>query len=86
MLKRRLNPDSRGVPPLSVWTVYERSRHRPARYVAAQQFIGEEGQTIDGELLVSDTLAEVRAEMRARRLVCLARADADDPRIVEVWL
>lgn len=86
MLKRRLNPDSRGVPTLSIWTVYERSSHRAARYVAAQQFVGEEGQTIDGELLVSDTLAEVRAEMMARRLVCLARRDGDETHIVEVWL
>jgi hypothetical protein len=54
--------------------------------VAAQQFVGEEGQTIDGELLVSDTLAEIRAEMGARRLVRLSRSEADEPRIVEVWL
>jgi hypothetical protein len=86
MLKRRLNPDSRGVPTLSIWTVYERSAFRAQRYVAAQQFVGEEGQTIDGELLVSDTLAEIRAEMTARRLVRLARSEADEPRIVEVWL
>lgn len=86
MLKRHLNIESRGVPTLSVWTVYERSRHRLARYVAAQQFVGEDGQTIDGEVLISDSLREVRAEMKARRLVSLARADADDPRIVEVWL
>jgi hypothetical protein len=54
--------------------------------VAAQQFVGEDGQTMDGELLVSDSLAEVRAEMSARRLACLARRDDDETRIVEVWL
>lgn len=85
-MKRLVNVESKGMPYLMIWTVYERSRHRVARYIAEQTFVDDTGQTIVGERLLTDTVAELRNELRARKLSCLARDDSDSSRIIEVWL
>lgn len=72
---------------LEMFTVYENPRDFPGQYVARRFVIEASGPKPDPEpLIVSNLLGAIRAEMYRRGLVCLTRADNDDPCIVEVWL
>ena len=86
MLKRLINLESRAVQALSIWTVYERSSYKRSRFLARHTVVDSLGNSFDADLLVSDQLADVRAEMQRRGLSCLARVESDNVRIVETWL
>lgn len=68
-------------PSLPLWVVYDGPIDLPGRFVA-RQWIGERPSA---ELLQGKTLADVRDKLPPG-LYRLDRAEADDPKIVEVWL
>lgn len=69
---------------LPIWTVYDHPTDFPEAFVA-RLWIGTDPTD---QVLVSDDLDEVRAMVAAQMpgAVCLARADGDDPKILETWL
>jgi hypothetical protein len=70
---------------LLIWTIYERPRDYPALYIARPHVV-ERGHT--GPLpfhLQAPTLDLLRSQLPFG-LAMLARADGDDPCIVETWL
>jgi hypothetical protein len=71
-------------PDLPIWVVYDHPTDFPNAFVA-RLWIGLEATA---EVLISDSLDEVRAMVAARYpgAVCVARADGDDPKILETWL
>lgn len=68
-----------------MWTVYQRPRDYPAQFVARLWKIGPGTFQSTDEILLAETLAEIRA-MLPPGLMCLQRLTDDDPCIVEVWL
>ena len=72
---------------LAMWTIYDRPFDFPNMYVARKFVIGRGArpQATD-HTIVGDDLEPIRAGFRRAGLTCLPRADADDPKIIEVWL
>lgn len=68
-----------------IWNVYEKPVDYPEDFVARKFVIGGSFHVATNEMFVADTLAEVRA-LLPRGLVRIARAESDDPKIVESWL
>ena len=67
--------------PLEMFVVYERPRDYPAHFVV-RRFLGEKPTE---DFAMAETLDGARAEVPPG-LVMMARAEGDDPKIVEVWL
>jgi hypothetical protein len=65
-----------------LWTIYDRPSDYPDSFVA-RKFIVDRPTD---EVIVRDTLAEVREAIGSRALVRIERSPSDDPKIVEVWL
>jgi hypothetical protein len=73
---------------LEMFTVYERPRDYPDKFVVRRWWIGKElgKPTPDADwFYVADTLEEVRARVPAH-CVRMERHPSDDLRIVEVWI
>jgi len=67
---------------LGIWTVYARPRDYPAQFVARLFYLDQPSD----QVLLADTLAEIREQLAAWGLMCLPRQPGDEPHIVEVWL
>jgi hypothetical protein len=71
-----------------MFTVYERPRDYPDKFVVRRWWIGKDpGRPIPDPdwFYLADTLDEVRAHV-PRHCVRLERDPNDDPKIVEVWI
>lgn len=66
---------------MNIWTVYASPLDYPGQFVARRWIFHEP----TGDLLVADTLEELRAMLPAG-LERFERFDGDDPVIVECWL
>lgn len=66
---------------LELWVVYDHPIDWDG-YIA-RKWIGE---TPTGDTIRSESLRDVRAQLRAMALVCLGRSHNDDPKILEVWV
>ena len=66
---------------MPIWVVYDSPLDLPGRFVARKWVLDKP----TAEILQGKTLEEVRAQLPPG-LVCLARADEDDPKIVETWI
>jgi hypothetical protein len=71
---------------LDMWTIYDHPRDFPNSYVARlfQVEAGKSGAT--ETIIVNDDLELIRKEFESCGLVCIIRADDDDPVILETWL
>lgn len=84
--KRQWEAAQRGM--LSTWTIYDHPRDFPHSFVA-RRF--ESGKGNPDPVPTSDIIAGTKLEalrdcFHRAGLVALARAEADDPVVVEVWL
>ena len=73
---------------LTMFTVYQRPKDYPDEFVVREYEIRQE-QVVASRLVVrAPTLDAARRALRRRRpdLVCIPRALADDPVIVESWI
>jgi hypothetical protein len=70
---------------LNIWTVYDHPAEFPYSYVA-RRFEVDEGGSRPTDDIVQGELQIIRESFRYCGLVCLLRAEADDPKIVECWL
>lgn len=66
---------------LPIWTIYDHPLDYPAEFVARLSFNDEKTTSI----LRAATLDELRDKLPPD-LICMARAETDDPVIVECWL
>lgn len=66
---------------LAIWVVYENPTDFPGHFVARKWLM----ETPTTELLLDTCLEELRKKLPPG-LARLARADIDDPKIVETWL
>jgi len=71
---------------LEMWTVCSHPSDFPNNYTARRSVIHQGHVEMTGDVILGDTLAEVRNEMIMRGLTNIPRNPADDPVIVEVWL
>jgi hypothetical protein len=72
---------------MNLWTVYDHPTDYPNSFVARRGIVSEGGefkQTDD--VIVSNSLDEIRTQLRGRGLAYLPRNPKDEPQIVEVWL
>ena len=70
---------------LSLWTVYDHPRDWPHGFIARRHVISNGGSHPTAETLQALSLEELRVDLRARGLVCVARHASGDPVIVETW-
>jgi len=74
---------------LSIFTVYENPLDYPGSFVVRRFEVSADSTRAAAlPLAVVDTLAEARAAVRRAHpgAVCMARADGDEPQIVESWI
>jgi hypothetical protein len=72
---------------LPMWTVYDHPRDFPDAFVARLWKVGRGGRPVaTGQTVVSHDIEIIRGAFRDAGLTCLPRQEADDPKIVEVWL
>ena len=71
-----------------MWTIYDRPKDYPYACVARKFRItaGSPGPEPTTDVLLADTLDQLRRYFAERGLTCLPRADSDDPVIVETWM
>jgi hypothetical protein len=69
-----------------MWTVYDHPADFPNAYVARKFMVGHKSEGATNEVIMSDSLNELRAVFEAQGLVCLMRDPRDDPVIIETWL
>ncbi|RBB38872.1 hypothetical protein DPV79_15950 [Burkholderia reimsis] len=72
----------------SMWVIYERPRDYPEQYVARRLRANSGGGviTLRGDVILGDTLDEVRARLKPFGLHRIARDPRDEPQVVETWL
>lgn len=68
-----------------MWTVCTGTTDYGDKYTARPHTVTDDGHFVGKEVLVADTLDEIR-ELLPPGLTMLPRQDADDPVIVECWL
>ena len=71
---------------LDIWTVYERPADMPDSYVARRFEVSRQGAVATDEVVVADTLEEIRDRLAAKGLCPVSRAEMDPPQVVETWL
>lgn len=67
---------------LPMWVIYDHPTDFPDHFVARRW----DGLTPTDDTIKSDQLGTIRFAMRTLGLVCLARQEGDDAKIIEVWL
>lgn len=71
---------------LDLWTICWNPEDYRGKYTARRSEVRAGASVVTDEVIVADTLPEIRQDMQDLGLVCLARDPNDDPVIVEVWL
>jgi hypothetical protein len=77
----RVNQEAYARGFLSLWTVYDHPTDHPDAFVA-RRFENNQPTT---DTVVGD-LQLIRECMQLAGLVCMMRAESDDPKIVETWI
>lgn len=67
---------------LSIWVIYDHPSDHPDHFVARRW--SYDRPTADIKL--ARDVVELRSEMMAMGLACIARAHSDDAKIMETWL
>jgi len=71
---------------LAIWTVCRFPTDFPNQFTARKSTIQTGTVEVSSEVIVADTLAQIRAQMEHMGLTRLPRDPADDPVIVEAWI
>lgn len=72
---------------LAMWTVYDHPTDYPEKYVARRFEVDRSGPKPTDSIIIAPDLDSLRAILALDlHLVCLARSEEDDPKIVETWL
>jgi len=75
---------------LEMFTVYQNTSDFPGWFVVRRSVVTAEGATMDPEpFMLGRSLNDCRGaimDARPQGLVCMHRAEGDDPVIVETWL
>lgn len=74
-----------GIEPVFQFTIYDHPRDYPDKFVVRAFAIFPGEVLASGECILCDTLEEAREKIPPG-LICLPRAEGDDPVIVEVWI
>lgn len=70
-----------------MWTVYDRPRDYPDKFVARRFDIGKGTVQPSDSIIVAPDLETLRNMLEFEmHLTCLARSPEDEPQIVETWL
>ena len=80
-----INEEQRKRGALAMWTVYDRPRDCPDRYVA-RCFAVKGGSTPTEHIIASHSLQRLRMVLNAAGMACVNRDKRDDPKIVETWI
>jgi hypothetical protein len=67
---------------MEIWAIYDHPLDFPKHFIA-RKFIIDRPTT---ELIISNTLENIREQLLAKGFVRLDRSPSDDPKIVEVWI
>lgn len=70
---------------VEMYVIYQHAADYPGQIVARQWVLGETKYIPSGCVLTGETLDDVRKQM-PRGMICIGRAQHDDPVIREVWL
>lgn len=70
---------------VSMWVIYDHPRDMPGYFVARLHRVAAHGARAT-QLLRSEDLDALRDKFIKQGLVCITRAQDDDPVIVETWL
>ena len=79
-----LRPGKPMTSSLSIWAVYDHPNDYPDGFVA-RRFETDAGGSATSDMFTASSLHELRS-LLPPGLVCLSRAERDDPHIVEVWM
>lgn len=71
---------------LSMWTIYDHPTDYPAGFIARRFEVDGSGARPTRDVITSDDLDALRAQLVRHGLTPLSRALGDDPKIVETWL
>lgn len=72
---------------LAMWTVYDRPKDYPDKYVARRYDIGRGGVQTSNSIIIAGDLDTLRTILGIEmQLTCLPRAEEDDAVIVETWV
>jgi hypothetical protein len=71
---------------LSIWALFDRPSDYPAHAVARRSEVAGGIIHITEEIILADTVDELRHEMKRRGLYWMPRQPGHDPAIVETWL
>ncbi|MGZ6144015.1 MAG: hypothetical protein ACXWLM_11805 [Myxococcales bacterium] len=70
---------------MELWTVYDRPKDHPRHCAVRKILVEEEGlQPDDWHLFTS--VQEARSALARRGLICVPRAEQDEPALVETWV
>lgn len=70
---------------LRIYVIYDHPSDYPDSFVARRAFFGAVTIFFEDDVLVADTLDNLR-KMLPQGLICIPRDVNDDPVIVEVWI
>lgn len=84
MKKSEPENKSENEKPLSIWTICQNPSDYPNKFTARESLIGIGTITLTDNLIVKDTLDEIRQHMHG--LTRIPRNPNDDSVIVEVWI
>lgn len=71
---------------LPIWTIFDHPTDFPHHYVARCFIANKEGSCATEKVIVTLSLDALRLILQSAGLAVLARANSDDPKIVESWL
>jgi hypothetical protein len=83
---RQINATIMDLGQLPIWTVYDHPSDYPNSYVARMFAIASNKVQATDRVIVAAELEYLRKLLRETGLTCMARASADDPKIIECWV
>lgn len=79
------NSDVMNRRALPMWTIYNRPKDFPDGYIARMHEVGGD-RAGPSPIVLTLELHELREVFRDAGLICIARHESDDPKIVETWV
>ena len=73
-------------PALIMWTVYDHPSDYPDKFVARAHRIVEGNVLPTRNIIITDSLDDIRIAFSRDGLLCITRCPDDDQCIIETWL
>lgn len=70
---------------MELWTVYDRPADHP-RHCAVRKVLVEDDGLSPRDLQLFQSVQEARSALARRGLICVPRAQQDEPALLETWL